>query len=204
MGKDLMPRQNKIPASLDLVLKHVDAVCAISEYLNGTEFEADAARLRDWIVEEAVLKHPTLAEWKSWPADQLGYEWQPSKWKPKGQWNGPSIGLTLSDPTDVESPYPYVYLSVPDGGKKAKSMVGRLLEIHKASGLQHYQDKRHEGKGYLETVPVWVWVKYGTFAKDGKFNARGFVNAMVDAIGKILKLEAEIDKIYSPHVEPLS
>jgi hypothetical protein len=197
MGKDLMPRQNRIPASLDLILRHVEAVCAITKYLNGREFEADAARLRDWIVDEAVRSHPRLEGWNSGPDGKLGYLWQSGEWKPKGPREGPSVGFTLAFPADSSDPHPYAYLYLPDGGQRTKLMVGRLLEIHKASGLQHYQDKQHEDE-YSETTPVWVWVKYSAYAKDGKFNSNGFVKAMVEAIGKILKLKGEIDRIYRP------
>ena len=67
----------------------------------------------------------------------------------------------------------------------------RAKESHR--GFHHFQDPADSGA--VDYLPVWIPVPYERYAVDRSYDWDKFIRALVNALGKLLPLEKQIDKV---------
>jgi hypothetical protein len=188
--------QATLPGRLAVVLKNARAVREVYDYVAGDEIEKDLKSAR-----QALVKHlcRSLEIPDGWRRPYLEDD---TIWlHPDRKWNVPGKD-TIAVAVQLPSPVPgeeedwdaSVNLYVPSW-KPRKPFTDSLRPIvPRAEDWQYIRD--FEPGEMDPAYPMWHWLQYEDCASTTDFDTPRFFQAVTDAVGQLLKLETEIDRLF--------
>jgi len=184
-----------LPGRLAVVLRNVRAVREVCDYIDGGDIQKDLEIARQGVVKHLSQSLPVRDGWRRPSPDGDGISLHPEK-----KWNVPSgeaIAISVLVPTPVavgkdEDLDASVNLYVPSWKLRERFSDSLRPIVPKAKGWIHTSD---EPDGFALGYPLGKWIRYADYARATGFDATGFLQAITDAVGELLQLEAEIDRL---------
>jgi hypothetical protein len=179
----------EMPANLKLVLKHLNAVRELDQYLRKKGVDKDLERYVKEAFCPALQEHvPALRAWHCDP-QQSGAEWYPDSWGLGGE-QYVSLCVLLPGPLSPDDPDPSVNLYVPTDwpghpsfSDRSTRCVKALLEEKFGLAVDHDWDMDYPIGKYV------LWLE-----PDGSFNEGSLLERIASEAKKVVRLEWEISE----------
>jgi len=180
---------------LAVVLRNVRAVREVYEYVEGGDIQKDLISAQQGIVRYLSQSLTVPDGWRRPYLDSDGIWLHPER-----KWNVPSgeairISVLVPSPVAVEEGEDRdasVNLYVPSWKLRERFSDSLKPHVPKAKGWIHTSD---EPEGFAPGYPLGKWIRYADYAHEIGFDAAGFFQAIREALGELLQLETEIDRL---------
>lgn len=195
------PTEYTFSPKLKLIIAHLKAVRALTDYVNGVEMKKDIQGLSNFLRQELTRSVLRPAGWKDMEGSKGVLYSSPMAIDPGNalltKWevvDGHPIAVAAEVVWPVPAGYePYVELRIPEAWEKRQEFLEKIKRF-KPPDFEHASD--YSVGELTETTSIFKYVPYDRcLGVDGLFDGTRFIDAFRDAMTALVKLEKDVDGV---------